>query len=424
MKKDTRLLQKQLELINRRWPHLYQQLSAAQTEQLQVDIINNTTLAIDGIQLTSAQDREAEAKLQADQISPKEPVIYLYGSALGDCAQLLLRRKTLKRLHIIILNRAVFLESLARKKQDWPDDLRVELHIPDEKDDLFCPFIVNPAELVLAEEKSFILRDRLELEINSAYIQKRHNAEDSVTQKRIAANQSFLAEDRDISFFDRLPQKTVFIAAAGPTLEDHLHWLAEQRPPVIAVDAAVPSLLAAGIIPQIVVAIDAHASCFFTADSFAQLENTPLVYLPGVDSQLLAGWRGERYFSWSTTPMYRNLPARFKKTRLFSSGSVIHPAIDLARWLGAQKIVLLGADFSFVGGKSHASPKKSEQNRIPLERAAHFVINNRGEKVPTIQNFKGYLRDLERYIESQPQISFFTASDKGAKIMGTKLWKP
>lgn len=41
------------------------------------------------------------------------------------------------------------------------------------------------------------------------------------------------------------------------------------------------------------------------------------------------------------------------KGRLYCAGSVIHPAIDLVVKMGANKILLLGADFSFLDGKNH-----------------------------------------------------------------------
>ncbi len=426
MAEKTDLLQQQLELIYSRWPDVHQQLVRAEPNALSVSVVNTTTLSINGIQLTSAWDRKAEARLQAEQIPPGKPVIYLYGTGLGDCAQTLLLRKKLQQLHCIILNRAVFLQTLAIEEQRWLSDIRVTLHLPQEFPEIQLPFIVNPAELLLAEESSFILRDRLELELNSSYIQQQHRAENSISQQKIAANYKFLEQDRDISTLNTFnwQEKTVFIAAAGPTLEDHFNWLAENRPALIAVDAAVSSLVENGIIPDIVISIDAYSSRLFNDKALTKLNHTPLVYFPGVDSELLERWQGNRYYSRSATPMYAHLPAQFKKTSLFSAGSVLHPAIDLAVTLKAQEIILMGADFSFVKGKSHANPEKSDKSKIALERANHFIINGLGEKVPTIQNFKGYLRDLERYIEKNPQVLFFNASEKGAKIMGTRLWQP
>ncbi len=120
--------------------------------------------------------------------------------------------------------------------------------------------------------------------------------------------------------------------------------------------------------------------------------------------------------------MFECITSTHKKTPLFNAGSVIHPAIDLACYLGAIQIIMLGTDFSFTKNKSHANANSSNQSSIPLNQATHWVLNYNGEKVPTLANFKGYLRDLERYINKHGGIEFINGSHLGAKIDGASLW--
>ena len=49
-------------------------------------------------------------------------------------------------------------------------------------------------------------------------------------------------------------------------------------------------------------------------------------------------------------------------------------------------------------------------------------VNGYGEKNPTYLNFRGYLRDLEHYIELHPQVSFYNGSKVGANIAGALIW--
>ncbi|MFT6836134.1 MAG: hypothetical protein ACJA0H_002180, partial [Francisellaceae bacterium] len=43
--------------------------------------------------------------------------------------------------------------------------------------------------------------------------------------------------------------------------------------------------------------------------------------------------------------------------------------------------------------------------------------------VPTLLSYRGYLRDLEDYIELIKGVDFYNGSSKGALIRGTKLWQ-
>lgn len=424
MSEENTLLSQQLEIVAARWPAIHQKLLAIQADTLQVSIVHTTTLSINGIQLTSAWDRLAEAKLQAGQIHTAQPVLFLYGPGLGDCANLLLERPQLRQLHVVLLSLAVFLHTLALTEHSWLQDARTQLHLAEELDDIKTPYIVNPAEMILADPESCILRDCLELELNHTFIQRQHLGAKAVTRQRISDNLPFLQQDSDLSSLPATRRKEIFIAAAGPTLEDHFAWLAAHTPYLIAVDAAVAPLLANGIRPDLIVSIDAHSWHLFSGIPPKALTGIPLVYMPGVETELLHNWPGARYYAYSDTPMYASLPERFRTTPLFSAGSVIHPAIDLAVRLKAESIIFLGADFSFVYGKSHATSDTSKKTTIPPERTAHQLRNSEGNNVPTLPNLKGYLRELERYLKRHPRISFYNGSAKGAEISGTTLWQP
>jgi len=50
------------------------------------------------------------------------------------------------------------------------------------------------------------------------------------------------------------------------------------------------------------------------------------------------------------------------------------------------------------------------------------VLNGLNERVPTLLNYRGYLRDLEDYIALAKHVEFFNGSYKGAFIANTKIW--
>lgn len=420
---DQSLLTESLSLIHRRWPSVHKQLLNYLTPTLNC-ISEENTLIINNIQLTSNYDRIAEAKLQISRIADNSTKVFVYGPALGDCCRELTTSTKLQQLNVVILNAEVFLLALnALDQTSWLNDPRVELHFLDHINEVYSPFIANPSELILVQDECAQLSDRISLELNHNYTQQRHITSSTNTDIK---NLNFVEQDPDIKYLPfkntTAKNRKIFIAAAGPTLETHINWLQKERPFLIAVDASVNTLVSNGIIPDIIMSIDRNSRHLFTDRNLTELINTALVYFPDVDTKLLQDWLGPRYSSYSDTPMYKNMPKHIKRSTLYSAGSVIHPAIDLAKKLMAKEIYLLGADFSFTMNKSHAATNEIKLQQS-LDTATHWVLNNLGHKVPTLANLKGYLRELERYIANNKQIKFYNGSELGAHIMGTLQWK-
>ena len=213
------------------------------------------------------------------------------------------------------------------------------------------------------------------------------------------------------------------MTAAGPTLDSHYEWLLAQNGKyvLITVDAALKPLVEAGIFPDIVVTIDPYRDGiyrFFSSVQLHHFRNKILVYFPVVHGDVLNLWPDQRLCSYSTSPFYKEFHKRYPKGMLFSSGSVLHPSVDLAVKMGASRVVLLGADFSFPDGDSHVkgSPAFCGKKMNP---DSHWVVNGHGKRVPTAANLRGYLRDLERYIARCPNVKFINGSREGAFIQGT-----
>jgi hypothetical protein len=233
-------------------------------------------------------------------------------------------------------------------------------------------------------------------------------------------NETFIAKDGDVAdLFNGDVSDFIVIAAAGPTLFDQLGWMKKHRDGfrLIAVDAAVRSLMAAELVPDYVLSVDSSPALFelfFDGLDLLQLANTCLVYSPLVNRKILDAWPGRRLVAYANQPIYSDLDSRYPRGKLFSSGSVIHPAVDLAVKMRARNVVLVGADFSFTKGQSHVSG-----SRLQLEMKTNvncWVLNSKGDRVPSSRNFVGYLRDLERYLAWHAEINFFNASPDGARI--------
>lgn len=420
---NEELLRHHLALIELRWPALAAHLAKAQLGDLQVELCEGlgSTLRVNDIQLTSRHDRVAEAELQATSV-PAARTLHLYGTGLGDLQKVLLTRTDLDTLHVHILNHSLFALVLALLEQDeWLQDPRVELTLACNEQEIALPFFALPSELELAEDGACRIRGRLMSEVVASYTRQRFDPTAPRILTRLAENTPLLACDGDVaSLFGTRPGATALVIASGPTLAQHLSELAARlaRHPdwlVIAVDTALAPLRRHAVTPHLVVSIDDA----LTPDRLPGqgLDAVPLVYAPLVPHATLAGWPGPRLTAYSVSPMYAALAAQHPKGQLHQGGSVIHPAVDLVVKAGCSQVILLGCDFAFPGGQTHAGWQDGALGPS-AGQALSWVLDGHGKRVRTNPNFTTYQIELERYIQNHPEVCFWSGSRDGAALLG------
>lgn len=171
------------------------------------------------------------------------------------------------------------------------------------------------------------------------------------------------------------PKTWTVIAAAGPGLET----ARSQLPPrsdynLIATDTALPALLQAGLVPDLVVSLDCQiTSVQHLLDGFPP--EVPFLFDLASPPPLVRLVR-RRWFFRSRHPLAQLLPAEAFDLPEFEvrGGNVTHLALVAARHLGSGTILLAGADFSYPQGRSYARSTyvhawfDRRQNRLqPLE---------------------------------------------------------
>lgn len=427
------MLKSNLQVISTRWPEIAQALKVTKFDDKSVELIKDIELSMvyQQIQIASSFDQQAEANIQIKPVSKTSKQVTLYGCGLGAVQKQLLKQHHIESITVIILNLSLFKAILTHFDQrSWLSHAKITLQLASQKSNIQLPFIALPAELTLADDESSRIRDMLCLALDDDFIRqhkgiKNHKVKDAIYHKK-----SLLRQEQDVAaLFSNQDTRHFIICAAGPTLESHLSWLSQLKTRdklvIVAVDAALMPLMQAGITPDIVVSIDANAKKFFAKLTMDQLRDIALVYFPTIDNELIKSWQGKRYVSYSTGELYDDINSQVPKGRLYSAGSVIHPAIDLVVKMGAKTVYLLGADFSFPGNKSHTYWQNEVTGKgahLGVTNTPHWVLNSLNERVPTLLNFRGYLRDLEQYIALHPEVIFYNGSEKGAKILGTQLW--
>lgn len=385
------------------------------------------TLLVSGMHLASLFNSEKEAEIQASLIPENSTKANIYGIGIGELPRILLKRKALKRLNLYILNLSVFKEVLRNfDLTDWLDDSRVNLVIPDAADKVNSPFCVIFPCMLLAPDNLAPLRDRLLLELNSPFLNRYVREEIVAWKSRLIENYPFFEQDGDVAdLFDSWQGCQVAVIGGGPTLASGYGYLKKNRKnlKIVTVNTALKSLVNQGIIPDAVVVIDPGIQMprYFETD-LKQLKGSLLVYFPGVISKVLNLWPGKRFMAYSekNTENLKSVYELYPRGRLYSAGSTIHPATDLAVKMGALKILFFGTDFSYPGGRTHVQGAVYEEKVQTDDTFQNWVVDGSGQKIPSKPGLIGFLRDLEDYIHVHSGVEFLNSSRLGARIVGTE----
>ncbi len=172
------------------------------------------------------------------------------------------------------------------------------------------------------------------------------------------------------------------VTAAGPSLELHLGRLAAERGNrmLIATDTSLPALLRSGIIPDAVLSIDCqnHGYHHF-------LQGKPpgaTLFLDLASPPLLARQLSLPVFVAGGHPFARYVDSHWLRLPRvdMSGGNVTHGAVSLARFLGARRVTVYGADFCYPQGKAYARGTYlydyfwSDQSRVSPAEARFFAF--------------------------------------------------
>jgi hypothetical protein len=158
----------------------------------------------------------------------------------------------------------------------------------------------------------------------------------------------------------------IVIVAAGPSLDRNLPGIVKfrDRALLIAVDTALRPLLAAGVQPDFVVAVDPSEA---NATHLVELLPCPESYLVAegsLDPEALRHFAGRTFFfrvaDHHPWPWLRGLG--IDRGCLRAWGSVLTSAFDLALTMGCDPIVFAGADLAFTGGQPYARGTTNEEN--------------------------------------------------------------
>ena len=362
-------------------------------------------------------------------------MIYLYGVGLGFLPEHLLKRTSLKRLKIKVLNLSLFALILSLRDQSaWLCDKRVDISLASLDTEVKFPNFAFPPELLLVDEATSTIKNILSTNYCDQFSSRQFKRDTPFLLKRVKDNHRNLEKDKGVEHLRGMAQfKKAVVVGAGPSLEVSISklrssYFGKSQPVIISAGTATKLLVNAGIVPDYVVIVDKDVSQTHPlVANFLEMKSACLIYSPFVSPALIESWQGDRHVAYSDSPLFDNLKLTIPKGTLFSGGSVIHTAIDLARCLGCECITLHGVDFAYNDSKTHAGHNSgiltNYENISPPNNAKRFVRNGHGDNVPTHDSFIAYLVELERYIKLHPKIQFWNSSRMGAHISGCDFFE-
>lgn len=149
------------------------------------------------------------------------------------------------------------------------------------------------------------------------------------------------------------------LVAAGPSLHRNLHLLAEpglrDRVVIIAVQTVLRPMLARGIKPHFVTALDYHeiSARFYEGLSALDVQGVTLVADPKVNPAVLSAWPGAVRLIGSDLLdgiLETGAPGASPHGELKPGATVAHLSHYLARAIGCDPVILIGQDLGFTDG--------------------------------------------------------------------------
>ncbi|MBK6920198.1 MAG: DUF115 domain-containing protein [Deltaproteobacteria bacterium] len=209
----------------------------------------------------------------------------------------------------------------------------------------------------------------------------------------------------------------VFVLAAGPSARAAMPMLhaASRRGPVVAVDTALPLCREFEVPIDVLVSVDPHPESAVHlqrgCDGVGTLAFQPFCAPAVVDAirpRVLGLPRGDALCDRAAVAL--GLPS------FHVAGTVLLFALQIAELLGAAPVVLVGADFAHLGGRTHA--EGTATSRV-VEAAGCFVRNANGDAVASSSSLRRFHAEVEHYV-TQMNRPVWHVDAGGAAIAGCR----
>lgn len=218
------------------------------------------------------------------------------------------------------------------------------------------------------------------------------------------------------------------IVSAGPSLDKNVHELkkAEGKAFIIVVDAALRTVLRAGVRPDMVYTIDPESPDRF----FENLDLDGLIWGCSriARPEVIKKYAGKLFYNglfWGEWNREISGELGYIFPWLTVGGSVTSEAFQFAAYLGFKKFILIGQDMAFTGGVSHTEGIENafgDNDEYIDSRLLMEVEGNDGTMLKTdfqMFMYKNWFENL--FQEKKDNYEVINATEGGAKIKGTRV---
>jgi hypothetical protein len=228
---------------------------------------------------------------------------------------------------------------------------------------------------------------------------------------------------------DLFTGRPAIIVSAGPSLEKNIHLLREAKGTaiIIAVDVVLSTLIPTGIIPDLVVTLEANPTQYLVFEDIPLLRSVPAVFAAEVTFENLTSlYPGPMFFTvFPNHPVHLWLKKYYEYKGFIEQfgGSVSHVAFGLAQFMGADPIVFVGQDLSFQE-KVHAGDVTGlfyPSEYIDHNKKSNPIVKDIfGEDRFTLSQFLAYKTSFEKRIATS-KTKVFNATEGGLPIEGAEI---
>lgn len=225
--------------------------------------------------------------------------------------------------------------------------------------------------------------------------------------------------EMNVARYPKKQHKFACLVAAGPSLNETIHWLKEIREKVdiYAVGSALKPLLEGNILPDAVIISDAQDAIMTQFECVNYTNN--LFYLSTANYKAVNAHNGPRFIMFQEGYDEAEMKAKeLNYPLLETGGSVSTITYSLIEFLGYKNLILFGLDLGFAYNQTHA--KYSPSAKLLEIDSSLKVLANDGTEISTAQNLKVYLNWFNRRLQYS-NLKIYNTAKKGAKIANIPL---
>ncbi|OON94508.1 MAG: hypothetical protein ATN31_03245 [Candidatus Epulonipiscioides saccharophilum] len=230
--------------------------------------------------------------------------------------------------------------------------------------------------------------------------------------------------------FDIKPLKNKYkglpavVVMAGPSLDKNLEELKNFDGLILAIGRTIQSVKGIGKNPDFSFIVDYSVKMDATFGGFYDI---PLVALISCAQEVIQKWQDKLYFITHDETLEELLGIKLESFEINVSVSTL--AIEFARYLGADPIIIIGQDLGFTRKKLYSKtcniyegPKITENlEKLDVSKSDfHEIVPGYydDEEIISTCVFTNIKRWIQRFIKSNPHIKVINSTEGGARIEG------